>query len=157
VSRAAPENSGIYMHSLDAAAETTSSHRILAVGFGAAYVPDGEREVGHLLFMRDGALFAQDFDPARLQFTGEAARIAEPVGSFLDAGFFSASRNGRLAFRAPEETLQLTCWTAMGRSSVVSVSRVGTAGCPWRPGKHVPWWSSTRHDRPSIRISGSWT
>ena len=64
VSRAAPENSGIYMHSLDAPAETTSSHRILAAGLGAAYAPDGEREVGHLLFMRDGALFAQDFDPA---------------------------------------------------------------------------------------------
>ena len=49
---------------------------------------------GHLLFMRDGALFAQAFDPARLQLTGEAARIAEPVGSFLDGAFFSASRNG---------------------------------------------------------------
>jgi hypothetical protein len=34
------------MHSLDAPAETTSSNRILAAGFGAAYVPDGEREVG---------------------------------------------------------------------------------------------------------------
>jgi len=124
VSRAAPENSGIYMHSLDAPAETTSSHRILAVGFGAAYVPDDEREVGHLLFMRDGALFAQEFDPARLQFTGEAARIAEPVGSFLDAAFFSASRNGRLAFRAPEETLQLTWLDRDGKE----LSRVGEPG-----------------------------
>jgi DNA-binding winged helix-turn-helix (wHTH) protein/Tol biopolymer transport system component len=124
VSRAAPENSGIYMHSLDAPAETTSSHRILAAGFGAAYVPDGGREVGHLLFMRDGALFAQDFEPALLQFTGEAARIAEPVGSILDWGFFSASRNGRLAFRAPEETLQLTWLDRHGKE----LSRVGEPG-----------------------------
>ena len=124
VSRAAPENSGIYVHSLDAPAETTSSHRILAAGFGAAYVPDGEREVGHLLFLRDGALFAQDFDPALLQLTGEAARIAEPVGSFLDGGFFSASRNGRLAFRAPEETLQLTWLDRHGKE----LSRVGEPG-----------------------------
>ena len=108
VSRTAPENSGIYVHSLDAPPEATSSHRILAAGFGAAYVPDGESERGHLLFMRDGALFAQAFDPARLQLTGEAARIAEPVGSFLDGAFFSASRNGALAFRAPDETFRLT-------------------------------------------------
>jgi DNA-binding winged helix-turn-helix (wHTH) protein/Tol biopolymer transport system component len=108
VSRSAPENSGIYVHSLDAPVETASANRILAAGFGAAYVPDGEREVGHVLFMHDGALFAQDFDPARLQLSGEATRIAEPVGSFLDGAFFSASRNGALAFRAPEESLRLT-------------------------------------------------
>ena len=93
VSRAAPENSGIYVHTLDAPPEATPT-RILATGFGVAYVPDLERERGHLLFMRDGALYAQGFDPARLQLTGEASRIAEPVGSFLDGAFFSASRNG---------------------------------------------------------------
>ena len=58
--------------------------------------------------MRDGALFAQGFDSSRLQLTGGAARIAEPVGSFLDSAFFSASRNGVLAFRAPEDTTRLT-------------------------------------------------
>jgi eukaryotic-like serine/threonine-protein kinase len=108
VSRTAPEKSAIYVHTLDAPPGTTSSTRILAAGFGAAYVPDGERERGYLLFMRDGALFAQAFDPSRLQLTGEAARIAEPVGSFLDGAFFSASRAGALAFRDPDETLQLT-------------------------------------------------
>ena len=124
VSRAAPENSGIYVHSLDAPPGTTSSHRILAAGFGAAYVPDGEREQGHLLFMRDGALFAQAFDPARLQLTGQAARIAEPVGSFLDGAFFSASRNGALAFRAPDETFRLTWLDRHGNV----LGRVGDPG-----------------------------
>ena len=114
VSRTAPEHSGIYVHTLDAPPETTASHRILTAGFGAAYVPDGERERGHLLFMRDGALFAQAFDPARLQLSGEPARIAEPVGSFLDGAFFSASRNGALAFRAPDETSRLTWLNRMG-------------------------------------------
>ena len=123
VSRAAPENSGIYVHTLDAPPEATPT-RILATGFGAAYVPDGERERGHLLFMRDGALFAQGFDPARLQLTGEAARIAEPVGSFLDGAFFSASRNGVLAFRAPEDTTRLT-W--LDRHGTV-LGRVGDPG-----------------------------
>jgi DNA-binding winged helix-turn-helix (wHTH) protein/Tol biopolymer transport system component len=123
VSRAAPEHSGIYVHTLDAPPEATPT-RILATGFGAAYVPDVERERGHLLFMRDGALYAQGFDPARLQLTGEAARIAEPVGSFLDGAFFSASRNGVLAFRAPEDTTRLT-W--LDRRGTV-LGRVGDPG-----------------------------
>jgi len=123
VSRAAPENSGIYVRTLDAPPEATPT-RILATGFGAAYVPDGVGEQGHLLFMRDGALFAQAFDPARLQLTGEAARIAEPVGSYLDGAFFSASRNGALAFRAPEDTTRLT-W--LDRHGAV-LGRVGDPG-----------------------------
>src|SRR6185295_1011654 len=108
VSRTAPENSALYVHTVDAPPGTVSPTRLMAAGFGAAYVPDGEREQGHLLFMRDGALFARAFDPVRLQFTGEAARIAEPVGSFLDGALFSASRNGTLAFRAPDEKFRLT-------------------------------------------------
>ena len=124
VSRSAPENSGIYAHALDAPAGTVSSDRILASGFGAAYVPDGVRGVGHLLFMRDAALFAQEFNPARLRLTGEAVRIAEPVGSFLDGGFFSASTNGRLAFRAPEEPLQMTWLDRHGKV----LGRVGEPG-----------------------------
>jgi len=124
VSRTAPENSALYVHTLDAPPGTTSSTRLLAAGFGAAYVPDGAREQGHLLFMRDGALFAQAFDPARLQITGEAARIAEPVGSFLDGGFFSASRTGALAFRAPDETLRLTWLNRLGNV----LERVGQPG-----------------------------
>jgi hypothetical protein len=113
VSRAVPENSGIYVHTLDARPETASSTRLLAAGFGAAYVPDGER--GHLLFMRDGALFAQAFDPVRLQTAGEPARIVGPVGAFLDCAFFSASRNGALAFRTPDEAIQLTWLDQRGK------------------------------------------
>lgn len=124
VSRAAPENSGIYVRSLDAPPGSASSTRILTAGFGAAYVPDGEQERGHLLFMRDSALFAQAFDPARLQITGEAVRIAGPVGSFLDGAFFSASRNGTLSFRTPDDTLRLTWLDRRGNV----VERVGEPG-----------------------------
>ena len=124
VSRTAPENSALYVHTVDAPPGTVSPTRLMAAGFGAAYVPDGAREQGHLLFMRDGALFAQAFDPVRLQITGEAARIAEPVGSFLDGGFFSASRTGALAFRAPDETLRLTWLNRLGNV----LERVGQPG-----------------------------
>ena len=120
VSRTAPETSGVYVHSLDAPQEATPT-RILATGFGVAYVPEGERAPGHLLFMRDGVLLGQAFDPARLQLTGEAVRIAGPVGYFLDGAFFSASSSGALAFRSPDETLRLTWLNRVGNV----VERVG--------------------------------
>ena len=120
VSRNAPENSGIYVRSLDASPETPST-RILAAGFSAAYVPNGAGREGHLLFMRDGGLFAQAFDPARLDLSGEATQIAGPVGSFLDSAFFSASTDGTLAFRAPDKPVWLT-W--LDRSGNV-LQRVG--------------------------------
>ena len=108
VSRRQPENSGIYVHNLDANGGTNSSTRILTSGFGAAFVKGGDRKPGHLLFVRDDALFAQNFDPESLQLSGQSVRIAEPVGSFLDFAFFSASENGVLAFRTPDEKLRLT-------------------------------------------------
>lgn len=36
---------------------------------------------GHLLFVRQGTLFAQHFDPGRLELTGNAFPVAEPVAS----------------------------------------------------------------------------
>jgi len=114
VSRTAPETSGIFIQALNEPALATSPVRILATGFGAAYVPGTGRTDGHLLFIRDGALFAQTFDLARLQLTGQAARVAEPVGSFLDGGFFSASTNGAIAFRPPDEPLRLTWLDRLG-------------------------------------------
>ncbi len=57
---------------------------------------------GHLLFVRDGTLMAQPFDPSRLQLTGGAFPIAEQI--LFDAGYtraiFSVSQNGVLAFQS---------------------------------------------------------
>jgi hypothetical protein len=56
---------------------------------------------GHLLFMRDGLLFAQPLDLQALRLTGEPVRIAERVG-FWTAAFgyaaFDASPDGVVAF-----------------------------------------------------------
>lgn len=107
VSRAVPENSGIYVQALDARPGLAPT-RILDARFGAAYVPGGDGTRGHLLFLRDGELFAQGFDAAGLRVTGAAARAAAPVGHFLDGAFFSASNNGTLVFRPPEGARRLT-------------------------------------------------
>ena len=50
--------------------------------------------------MRQGALFAQSFDPKRLQLAGEATLIAKHVGYDLHngRGAFSASETGVLAY-----------------------------------------------------------
>jgi dipeptidyl aminopeptidase/acylaminoacyl peptidase len=57
---------------------------------------------GHLLFVREGTLMAQPFDPSRLELKGDAFPIAEQVQ--FDLGFslaaFSASSNGVLAYHA---------------------------------------------------------
>ena len=88
---------------------------ILTTGFGATYVPDVAPGIGRLLFVRDATLFAQPFDAGRLQLSGDAVRVAEPVGSFLDGAFFSASTNGVLVFRGPDEDRQLTWFDRRGK------------------------------------------
>jgi Tol biopolymer transport system component len=122
VSRTAPERTGIYVHALDAPA--TSSVRLLAAGFGAAYVHDDERDQGHLLFVRDGALLAHAFDAARLRLSGDAVRIAGPVGSFLDGAFFSASATGTLVFTPPAAPRRLAWLDRQGNV----MERVGEPG-----------------------------
>lgn len=124
VSRTAPERTGIYLHSLDARPDASPA-RLLTAGFGAAYVQDGGRDEGHVLFMREGALLAQAFDPKRLRLSGEAAPIAGAgsVGSFLDGAFFSASSTGRLVYRAPAQPLRLTWLDRQG--NVLPGGRVG--------------------------------
>ena len=105
---------GIYVRALDARPEEPTSPRVLTTGFGAAYVPDVASGIGRLLFVRDSTLFAQPFDVVRLQPSGDAVRVAAPVGSFLDWAFFSASTNGVLVFRGPHEDRQLTWFDRRG-------------------------------------------
>ncbi|MBZ5617518.1 MAG: hypothetical protein LAQ69_02110 [Acidobacteriia bacterium] len=58
------------------------------------------REVGCLLFLREGSLLGQRFDPDRFQPLGEPFRIAGPIGYALSSrrADFSVSDNGVLAY-----------------------------------------------------------
>jgi eukaryotic-like serine/threonine-protein kinase len=114
VSRKAPESSGVYLRALESGSGDSADRRILATPFGAAYVPDAASGVGRILFVRDAALYAQLFDERRLELSGNAVRVAEPIGSFLDSAFFSASTNGVLVFRGPDEHRQLTWFDRRG-------------------------------------------
>ncbi|MBI3666800.1 MAG: serine/threonine-protein kinase, partial [Acidobacteria bacterium] len=84
-----PENTGIYLASLDSKDRT----RLLGENSSAAYAS------GYLLFLRERTLLAQPFDAARLQMIGEAVPVDEPVqiDSLLRARF-SVSRSGVLVY-----------------------------------------------------------
>jgi eukaryotic-like serine/threonine-protein kinase len=83
-----PENSGVYIGSLDAKPEDQDPRRLLATADEPIYVPSFDSTPGHILFMRDGALFAQPFNTSRLELFGNPIKIAEQVGSYREFGFF---------------------------------------------------------------------
>ncbi len=126
-----PENSGIYLGSLDAKPEQQNSKRMVATASNVAYAPSpnsplGDPGVGHLLFVREGSLMAQAFDVRRLELAGEAIPIAEDLPD-LGIPFFSASATGVLAYRtgagSAQPALQLTWFDRAGKI-------LGTVGEP---------------------------
>ncbi|MFI5251693.1 MAG: protein kinase [Bacteroidota bacterium] len=63
---------------------------------------------GHILFIRQGTLMAQPFDPGKLEMTGDAIPIAEQIqyGAARSRGMFSSSLNGVLIFQSGENQTQ---------------------------------------------------
>jgi eukaryotic-like serine/threonine-protein kinase len=96
-----PENTGIYVGSLDAKPEEQSATRLLASTSGATYVPSHDSGPGRLLFLRDQTLMVQAFDDKQLELVGESMPIAGPVGYYWEIGFFSTSENGALVYMPP--------------------------------------------------------
>ncbi|OFW39370.1 MAG: hypothetical protein A3J29_03005 [Acidobacteria bacterium RIFCSPLOWO2_12_FULL_67_14b] len=105
-----PEHTGIYVASLDSA-DTT---RVIGSTGAGLYGS------GHLLFVRDGILFAQPFDDRALRTTGEAARIADHVG------YFSASLGYTAVTVSPAGALA-TGPSVAGTTSLQWRDRDGTA------------------------------
>jgi eukaryotic-like serine/threonine-protein kinase len=114
---AAPEESGIYVGSLDDPPEGQNKKRILATGFGASYVPSDDGKTVNLLFLRGDTLMAQRFDLAKLELTGEASLVTEHVGTAFETGHFSASSNA-LVYRehVASAGYQLTWFDETGKT-----------------------------------------
>ena len=108
------DEQGIYLGSLDTPPEKQNSKRLVATALRAIFVPPTSGVSGQLLFERDGKLMAQSFDTARLELAGEPKEVAEHVGSYVTFGFFSASTNGRLVYRATGPGFQLTWFDRKG-------------------------------------------
>jgi Tol biopolymer transport system component/predicted Ser/Thr protein kinase len=91
------ESTGFFVGSLD-----SKEVKLLYSGRGnTAYAPSSNPSRGYLLFMRGSTLLARPFDAERLEFTGDAAPVAENVLYFgaQGSGTFSASNNGLLAYQ----------------------------------------------------------
>ena len=113
-----PDKMGVYVGSIDAGPDAQSHNRVLATNRQAYYAARAGGGLGHLIFLRDGTLMAQPFDPDRLTLNGEAVSIAEGVESYASQsyGMFSVSDSGTLAYRSGVgEKLSVTWLDQKGR------------------------------------------
>ncbi len=114
------ENAGLYVARLD----TPDERRQVVPGWLHYAYADG-----HLLFARDGTVFAQPFDTVRAERRGEPVAVASSVGSWAvnaAVGWFGVSPAGTLASFAGS--------TARGQVRLAWFDRkggqVGTVGAP---------------------------
>src|SRR5262249_7756377 len=101
-----PNRTGVYVGSIDVKPEAQSLQRVLASDRQAYYAAPSGGGSGHLIFLRETTLFAQAFDPSRIELSGEPVPIAEGVDSFAGAsyGLFSVSDTGTLVYRSTAAT-----------------------------------------------------
>ncbi|HZL95407.1 MAG TPA: protein kinase, partial [Vicinamibacterales bacterium] len=115
-----PRRRGVYVGSIDVKPEEQSLTRIMASDRQAFYSPPAGNGPGQLLFLRDTTLFAQPFDPDRLELVGEPLPVTDQVGSFApgQAGLFSVSQTGVLSYRVGPggDQRQLTWFDGQGKS-----------------------------------------
>jgi serine/threonine protein kinase len=84
-----PEARGVYLGQLDG----LETRRLFDADAPAVYAV-----TGHLLFIREGKMLAQDFDPNRLEVRGDPFPMAEHVGL---GTALSVSAAGPIAYRTP--------------------------------------------------------
>jgi serine/threonine protein kinase/Tol biopolymer transport system component len=97
-----PDVRGVYVGSLD----SKEFHRICVADGPAVFVPPN-----HLLLVRERVLYAQRFDPAKMELAGDPF----PVTAGLSAGWASfmrvaASNTGLIVYRLDETTRRQVTW-----------------------------------------------
>ena len=105
VTAGSPETRGVYVGQLGESGST----RLFDAEGPAVYTP-----TGHLLFVREGELLAQGFDPDRLELTGDSFAIADQVNGRTT---LSAATDGTIAYR--------TASPGSGQRQLVWVDRSG--------------------------------
>ena len=94
--------------------ETGKAARVVAaISSAAQYV-----EPGYVVFVREGALLAQRFDPDAGRLTGDPISIAESVNYFFSTGrsSFAASAAGTIAYQTHEDVSRLAWFDLAGRA-----------------------------------------
>jgi Tol biopolymer transport system component len=92
--RGTPEIRGTYVGQLG---DPLEPRRLLESDSGAVFSPQG-----YLLFVRHGTLFAQAFDSARLQLSGNPVPVVEQASSRGQPAVVSVSSVGTIAYRPLE-------------------------------------------------------
>jgi Tol biopolymer transport system component/tRNA A-37 threonylcarbamoyl transferase component Bud32 len=111
----------VYAGNLDG----SEPRRILDSEVAAVYAPSG-----HLLFFRDGRLFAQPFDAARLTLSGSPTLVAEHVLSTrgLNIAAVSTSAAGPVAYRTGTSGERQFIWFDRTGSEIQKVGAPDNAG-----------------------------
>ena len=98
-----PGTRAVFIGRTDVAPADQDAEPLVATELGATFVPAPAGDDGHLLYLRDATLVAQQFDTGTGRLVGEAAPVAEQVFSFMSAtygaAYVSASQQGTLVYR----------------------------------------------------------
>jgi serine/threonine protein kinase len=76
---------------------------------------------GHMLFIRNGMLMAQAFDPVQLKLSGPALPVAEQFSSIFSTAAFSVSDTGALAYYSGVGHSRLVWFDHSGAQTVVAI------------------------------------
>ena len=120
-----PANSGVFAASL---AKPADRVKLLSIDGNALYTPGSRGNEGFLLWSRDGALVAQDFNASTLKLSGEPRIVADHVATMSVSGqmIAAASTTGLLLFTASPPQKQFAWRDRAGKA-------LGTVG---QPGQH---------------------
>jgi serine/threonine protein kinase len=118
-----PEARGVYIGQLD----ESQAVRLLDADPPAVYASSG-----HLLFARQGTLYAQLFDPVGPALTGDpfpvAERVTVSVVSGISAAPLSASAAGPLVYRSGSPVQQQFVWVDRSGKRIEEVGGPGSLG-----------------------------
>jgi len=103
------ENNGVYVGSLDAQPDRQGLRQLVVTPYSTQFVPRPGGK-GRLLFLRDAALWSQDFDTSQINVVGEPVRVAEQVGHSVGFGFFATSAGDHLVYRNLAGQLSQLAW-----------------------------------------------
>jgi hypothetical protein len=129
----APAATATYIGTLDAKPDAQSTERLSTYEVGMTYVPAIDAGPGRLMFVREGTLFSQAFDPVRLAITGNPVAVAQGVGSFRDGGYFSVSVNDVLVYRTVNTDFQIASFDRQGGRHARASEPAGFRGAALSP------------------------
>src|SRR2546428_6207811 len=107
----APDDAGNLIHV--AAIDSKEDRALIPAYSNTIYASSLGASEGHLLFYRDGSLFAQPFEPKRLRTAGQLHPIAQRVASytlFWREAIFCAAENGTIAYGTEATSASTLLW-----------------------------------------------